>query len=117
MATFKDGDHAVLTCNDRTKIVQIRKERPIFIDKNKIYLDHIINESDGSYFELKERHLCKIDTSQAKNLVQPEDTSSDNAGQDNRNLCDEGTVNQVLQQEEIEQLKSEGVSGQSIISQ
>lgn len=43
---------------------------PIFIDKNKIFLDHLINENDGSYFELKERYLCKTDTNQAKELVQ-----------------------------------------------
>jgi tRNA (adenine-N(1)-)-methyltransferase non-catalytic subunit len=41
----------------------------------------------------------------------------DSAGQDNRNLCDEGSANQTLQHEEIEQLKSEGASGQTIISQ
>lgn len=46
-----------------------------------------------------------------------EDISADNAGQDNRNLCDEGSANQTLQHDEIEQLKSEGVSGQEIISQ
>jgi len=45
-----------------------------------------------------------------------EDTSSDNAGQDNRDLCDEGSANQTLKHEEIEQLKSEGASGQTIIS-
>lgn len=27
MSTFKDGDHAVLTCHDRTRIVQIRQGR------------------------------------------------------------------------------------------
>lgn len=43
---------------------------PIFIDKNKIYLDHLIDQSDGSYFELKERYLHKVDTNQAKELVQ-----------------------------------------------
>jgi hypothetical protein len=46
-----------------------------------------------------------------------EDTSADNAGQDNRDLCDEGSANQTLQHDEIEQLKSEGASGQTIISQ
>lgn len=46
-----------------------------------------------------------------------DETSTDNAGQDNRDLCDEGTANQTLQHEEIEQLKSEGASGQTIISQ
>ena len=46
-----------------------------------------------------------------------DETSSDNAGQDNRNLCDEGSANQTLQHDEIEQMKSEGASGQSIISQ
>ncbi|CAF0937356.1 unnamed protein product [Adineta ricciae] len=117
MALFKDGDHAVLTCHDRTKIVQIRKERPIFIDKNKIFLDHLIDECDGTYFELKDRYLSKIKTDQAKNLIQTEETSSDAAGQDNRDLCDEGTANQTLQHDEIEQMKSEGASGQTIISQ
>ncbi|CAF0720492.1 unnamed protein product [Rotaria sordida] len=117
MSTFKDGDHAVLTCHDRTKIVQIRKGRPIFIDKNKIFLDHLIDQRDGSYFELKDKYLCNIGTNQAKKLIQTEDISSDNAGQDNRDLCDDGSVNQTLQHEEIEQLKSEGVSGQLIISQ
>lgn len=43
---------------------------PIFVDKNKIFLDHLIDQSDGSYFELKDRYLCKIDTNQAKDLVQ-----------------------------------------------
>lgn len=46
-----------------------------------------------------------------------DDTSADAAGQDNRDLCDEGSVNQTLQHDEIEQLKSDGVSGQTIISQ
>ena len=50
-------------------------------------------------------------------LVFIEETSSDAAGQDNRDLCDEGTVNQTLQHDEIEQMKSEGASGQTIISQ
>lgn len=44
--------------------------RPIFIDKNKIFLDHLIDQCGGSYFELKEKHLCKLDTNQAKGLVQ-----------------------------------------------
>lgn len=44
--------------------------RPIFVDKNKIFLDHLIDQNDGSYFELKERHLCKVDTNQARELVQ-----------------------------------------------
>jgi len=107
----------MLTSLDRTKIVQIRKQRPIFIDKNRIFLDHLIDQCDGSYFELKERYLFKTDTNQAKDLIQTDDTSSDNAGQDNRDLCDEGSANQTLQHEEIEQLKSEGVSGHTIISQ
>ena len=46
-----------------------------------------------------------------------EETPIDTAGQDNRDLCDEGDANQTLQQEEIQQLKSEGASGQTIISQ
>jgi len=46
-----------------------------------------------------------------------DETSADNAGQDNRDLCDDGIANQTLQQEEIQQLKSEGASGQAIISQ
>lgn len=46
-----------------------------------------------------------------------EETTSESAGQDNRNLCDEGTANQNLQHDDIEQLKLEGVSGQAIISQ
>jgi hypothetical protein len=32
-------------------------------------------------------------------------------------LCDEGSANQTLQHHEIEQLKSQGASGQTIISQ
>jgi hypothetical protein len=43
---------------------------PIFIDKNKVFLDHLIDQNDGSYFELKERYLCKIDINQAKEFVQ-----------------------------------------------
>ena len=43
---------------------------PIFLDKNKIFLDHLIDQNDGSYFELKEKHLCKIDNNQARELVQ-----------------------------------------------
>lgn len=42
---------------------------PIFIDRNKIFLDQLIDESDGSYFELKERHLCKIDITQAREQI------------------------------------------------
>ncbi|CAF2982346.1 unnamed protein product [Rotaria socialis] len=116
MSAFQDGDHAVLTCHDRTKIVQIRQGRPIFIDKNKIFLDHVIGQCDGSYFELKGKYLSVADMNQAKELAQAEDISSDNAGQDNRDLCDDGTGNQTLQHDEIEQLKSDGVSGQEIIS-
>jgi len=43
---------------------------PIFIDKNKIFLDHLIDQYDGSYFELKDKHLTKIDIDQAKELIQ-----------------------------------------------
>ena len=82
---------------------------PIFIDKNRIFLDHLIDQNDGSYFELKDRYLCKTDLNQAKELIQTgEEASGDNAGQDNRDLCDEGSANQTLQHDEIEQLKSEG---------
>ena len=45
-----------------------------------------------------------------------DDIISENAGQDNRDLCDDGSANQILQHNEIEQLKSEGTSGQTIIS-
>jgi hypothetical protein len=86
---------------------------------------------------LKQRYLCKITADNVKDHIQTgdkvrqnakyrsifeiifrlEETSSDNAGQDNRNLCDDGSANQTLQHDEIEQLKSDGVSGQTIISQ
>ena len=82
---------------------------------------------------MKDRHLCKTDPNQAKEFIQTgeefrihrnerircflEETSGDNAGQDNRDLCDEGSANQTLQHDEIQQLKSEGASGQTIISQ
>lgn len=43
---------------------------PIFIDKNKIFLDHLIDQNDGNYFELKDKYLCKVENNQARELVQ-----------------------------------------------
>jgi len=43
---------------------------PIFLDKNKIFLDQLIDQYDGSYFELQGRYLSKIDINQAKDLIQ-----------------------------------------------
>jgi len=43
---------------------------PIFVDKNKIFLDQLIDQCDGSYFELQGRYLSKIDINQAKDLIQ-----------------------------------------------
>lgn len=43
---------------------------PIFIDKNKIFLDHLIGQTDGSYFELKDKYLYLADTKQAKESIQ-----------------------------------------------
>jgi len=61
--------------------------------------------------------LIKLNKNKKRIFYLIEDTSSDNAGQDNRDLCDDGSANQTLQHDEIEQLKSEGASGQKIISQ
>ncbi len=58
-----------------------------------------------------------IKLTKKKDFYSIDDTSADNAGQDNRDLCDDGSANQTLQHEEIEQLKSDGASGQTIISQ
>ena len=100
-------------------------------------MDQLIDQTDGSYFELKDRLLCKISASEAKEQIQTgsktkkyqlckkslpiffiDETSSTEAaaGQDNRDLCDDGSANQSLQHDEIQQLRSEGVSGQEIIS-
>lgn len=95
----------------------------------------MIGETDGAYFELKERYLCKIDPNEAREQIQTgessasagsqnedssilvEETPVDTAGQDNRDLCDEGDANQSLQHGDIQQMKSEGASGRDIISQ
>ena len=58
-----------MTTSYRLKQLVFSIFSPIFIDRNKIFLDHLIDESDGSYFELKERHLCKIEITQAREQI------------------------------------------------
>ncbi len=90
-------------------------------------MDLILNLKNDIYAKLipiKRKNLFKQVIERNPKLIKKrfffyllEETSADNAGQDNRDLCDEGSVNQTLQHDEIEQLKSEGASGQTIISQ
>lgn len=105
-----EGDHIILRKADNLRLFQVHKDRDVWLEKTKFKLDGIIGYPYGSLFEVKEGEMVKLE----RTVQQDTDTTAE--GKDNRHLLDLDS-NQKLTQEEIEQMKKEGVSGDHLIEQ
>ncbi|KAL4239032.1 tRNA (adenine(58)-N(1))-methyltransferase non-catalytic subunit TRM6 [Mactra antiquata] len=110
----KDGDRVMLKKGDNLRVFQVHKGREIFLEKMKFKLDGIIGETYGSLFEVKDGEMVKI-VRQIENETSTDDKGIDTE-KDNRHLLDQDS-NQKLKQEEIEQMKKDGISGAHLIDQ
>lgn len=109
-AVVKEDDHIILRKGDNLRLFQVHRNRDVWLEKSKFKLDGIIGFPYGSLFEVKDGEMVKMERT-----VQ-QDTDASEEGKDNRHLQDKDS-NQKLTQEEIEQMKKEGVSGDHLIEQ
>ncbi|WAR18639.1 TRM6-like protein [Mya arenaria] len=114
METVKDrvdeGDYVMLKKAENLRVFQVHRKRDIWLEKSKFCLDGLIGQQYGTLFEVKDGGLVLME--------RPQPQGMEEAGavevRDNRNLLDEDS-NQRLTQEQIEQMKKEGVSGDKLI--
>jgi tRNA (adenine-N(1)-)-methyltransferase non-catalytic subunit len=108
---IKEDDYVIFKKGDYMKIFQVKKGKPIIIDKFKVKFDSIIDQPSfyGFKYEIKEGqlHLIENTTSDEQNRA--------NIVKDNRNLID-STQNQKLSKEDIDKLKNmDELTGTEII--
>ncbi|XP_052270875.1 tRNA (adenine(58)-N(1))-methyltransferase non-catalytic subunit TRM6-like isoform X2 [Dreissena polymorpha] len=83
----------------------------VWLEKNKFLLDGILGHMYGTLFEVKDGQMVKVE----RTIPQDVEIADECVG-DNRDLLDNDS-NQKLTQDEIEQMKKEGVSGDHLIEQ
>ncbi|XP_074658928.1 tRNA (adenine(58)-N(1))-methyltransferase non-catalytic subunit TRM6-like [Tubulanus polymorphus] len=113
MATISENDWVIVKKDDNLKVLKIRSERPVWMEKMKFVFDGAVGHSYGTKFEVGNGALVKF--------VQPNDTPEscltdmeERKVADNRNLHDCDT-NQKLSKEDIEAMRAEGLHGEAII--
>lgn len=106
---IKEGDHIVMKRDDSYRIMQVRLNRYVFVDKHKFKLDGMVGCPYGSRFEVKNDTIVQVDRHSWK--VNIPDCGK---GIDNRNIVGKDS-NQQLSHEEIMAMKKDGLAGESIV--
>ncbi|CAI9728857.1 tRNA (adenine(58)-N(1))-methyltransferase non-catalytic subunit TRM6-like [Octopus vulgaris] len=106
---IKEGDHIVMKRDDSYRIMQVRLNRYVFVDKHKFKLDGMVGCPYGSRFEVKNDTIVQVDRHSWK--VNIPDCGK---GVDNRNIVGKDS-NQQLSHEEIMAMKKDGLAGESIV--
>ncbi|GAB1609794.1 tRNA (adenine(58)-N(1))-methyltransferase non-catalytic subunit TRM6-like [Argonauta hians] len=106
---IKEGDHVVMKRDDSYRIMQVRSNRYVFVDKHKFKLDGMVGCPYGSRFEVKNDAIVKVDRHSWK-----VDIPDCGKGVDNRNIVGKDS-NQQLSHEEILAMKKDGLAGGRIV--
>ncbi|XP_064602606.1 tRNA (adenine(58)-N(1))-methyltransferase non-catalytic subunit TRM6-like [Liolophura sinensis] len=110
MALIQEGDKILLKKDNHLKLFEIRRNRPVAVEKVKFTLDAAIGQPYGTLFEVKDKGLVKVLRADYADDAPVEGERGD----DNRELLDRDS-NQKLSHDEIAQMKEEGVRGESIV--
>jgi tRNA (adenine-N(1)-)-methyltransferase non-catalytic subunit len=106
-----ENDYVIFKKADFMKIFQVKKNKPVMIDKSKCKFDNIIHNPSyyGFKYEIKDQQLHLTE-----HTITCEQNKADIV-KDNRNLND-STKNQKLSMQDIDRLKNmEELSGHEII--
>ncbi|XP_023228861.1 tRNA (adenine(58)-N(1))-methyltransferase non-catalytic subunit TRM6-like [Centruroides sculpturatus] len=107
---IKEKDYVIVKKENYSRLIQIAKRKPVYVGKQKLYLDGVIGHPYNSTFEIRGGDLIKSEQKSKSEFL----TLEDNELRDNRNLIDDQT-SQKLTKDEIETFKAEGLSGEKII--
>ncbi|XP_013774504.1 tRNA (adenine(58)-N(1))-methyltransferase non-catalytic subunit TRM6-like [Limulus polyphemus] len=110
---IQEGDFIIIRRQDASRLVQVDKYKAAFLGKQKLFLGGIIGKPYGSSFEVKGSDLHFVDPAKSRFLCSSV-AIAEAQTRDNRFLVDDGK-SQKLTKEQIEELKTGGVSGEQIV--
>lgn len=110
---IQEEDHIIIRKDNVYRLLQVKKGRQVYFDKQKMDLDGIVGFPYGSTFEIREKRLCKVDHTPD---CADQEAEGGNEVRDNRFLVDDNQ-SQKLSREDIEALKDSGITGEKIIEQ
>ena len=115
---IQENDHVIIRKGPNLKVIQVKKNKQVWMEKTSFILNNVIDQPYGSTFEAKGKNLEKVDTRPVTDSVsQDEDRTIDTnvkISADNRSLQD-SSDNQKLSKEDIYAMREEGVSGQKLV--
>ncbi|KAK0057010.1 tRNA (adenine(58)-N(1))-methyltransferase non-catalytic subunit TRM6 [Biomphalaria pfeifferi] len=107
-----DGDHVIFKRDGTCRVFQIKPDRQAYFEKVKFTVNDLIGQPFGSTFKVDRGNLVKLSETKVLELEQV----ASEPGADNRNLLDSES-NQKMRLEDIQKMKSDGLSGEKIIEE
>jgi len=108
---IREGDKAILKRGKNMQVVQIQRMKKYHLEKLKFQLNGAIGLAYGTVFEVTDRDVVPVEDEQQEMDIEQIEVVGDN-----RNLQDT-SENQKLGLDDIQQMRKEGIRGESIINQ
>jgi len=110
MSKIKPGHHVMFVCtkNNDYKCIKVPRNQQLFIKPLKFDPDSVIGQPFGQKYQVNRGKLAVCE--KEKVLEEPDE----NCDKTNKFIKDENT-SQLLTQEDVEEMKAEGVSGKEIV--
>ncbi|KAK0050136.1 tRNA (adenine(58)-N(1))-methyltransferase non-catalytic subunit TRM6 [Biomphalaria pfeifferi] len=107
-----DGDHVIFKRDGTCRVFQIKPDRQAYFEKVKFTVNDLLGQQFGSTFKVDRGNLVKLAETKVLELEQV----ASEPVVDNRNLLDSES-NQKMRLEDIQKMKSDGLSGEKIIEE